>query len=632
MRIWLALLALVACAALVALATLHHPGQSMQDAMNAFMAHDIKEAYATWEKLAAAPGTRPEDRADAQRWLAHLDWWFNAKPDAARERLAKAAGAGVKVPELLCELAKMETSLGRYGEARSAAQKAIEASTKAKDRLSAQLLLATATVTEAQEARLAGKTLPDSRLLSEAATLLGELMAQEPGTLAIARPLLEAALMAGDGPTAWGAWQSYYHVIPDSEVPNLLKNPMAVLQEVLPAWTGGVLPVEKTQALVQALADSRFFPEAAALLRDPGQPESLRKSFSQLLAYQDYLRAVKAIADEYYRQTALGRGSKRDFLARQGEALRRRWTDLGLPGTPGTGDIQELGRTAFPVLAARFGVLFNYGTTAGYFDLHAGHLVTDERRTVEQYGKTAQIRYEVLEGMVSNGFQSWAWCGRSWHGGWGTADSIIEVRSDDTAGSRALWRKGTDPQERKEWDEEIARESKEDELRAAKNACAYLPGLAGRLQRAALDEARTEMDRKRIQDPQARLQAFLAMTEWEDGTCDFFAHEGRHAIDNVMGISDPVTNEFGAKLSEIAFARHPKAMVRHVNDAILGDSTPHGQADLKIVKGLVAWMESHATEIQGFDAKRPTLPQLDKLTDEQLRTAVRSMDPLARKP
>jgi hypothetical protein len=46
--------------------------------------------------------------------------------------------------------------------------------------------------------------------------------------------------------------------------------------------------------------------------------------------------------------------------------------------------------------------------------------------------------------------------------------------------------------------------------------------------------------------------------------------------------------------------------------------------------GLIRWMRAHGSEIRGFDAMVPVLPQLPLLTDAQLRRAFRSMDPLAR--
>ena len=334
------------------------------------------------------------------------------------------------------------------------------------------------------------------------------------------------------------------------------------------------------------------------------------------------------MADDYYRKTALGKGSKEDFLRGWVEELRAHWGALGLPGTPEGKGLAELGTLAYPTLEARYGTLINLGNTSGYFDLHLGHRITDERQTINQYGKTAQVRYQVLDTMISNGFQSWAWCYEMQHGGWSSGNTITSVRGDVAGGSLALLRKAVDPAERKTWDAEIARESLADEQRAAQNPCAFLPGLAGRLERSVLVEMLAELDRKGIQEPGARRLAFLAERERELEASTIFSHEGRHAIDKAMGIQDGATLEFRAKLSEIAFSRHPKLMFGQVHNSLLGDSTPHGQGNLRIVKGVLAWMEAHRAELQGFDPRRPTLPQLDLLTDEQLRRAVCAMDTL----
>jgi hypothetical protein len=54
----------------------------------------------------------------------------------------------------------------------------------------------------------------------------------------------------------------------------------------------------------------------------------------------------------------------------------------------------------------------------------------------------------------------------------------------------------------------------------------------------------------------------------------------------------------------------------------------HGDANLRITLGLVAWMESHAAEIKNLDTSPPLLPQLDLLSDDQLGAAARWLDPL----
>jgi hypothetical protein len=110
------------------------------------------------------------------------------------------------------------------------------------------------------------------------------------------------------------------------------------------------------------------------------------------------------------------------------------------------------------------------------------------------------------------------------------------------------------------------------------------------------------------------------------------AHEGRHAIDKRTPLSflrRHADKEYRAKLSEVALAPDPGlALTGGILSANIGGSSNHGQANEKIVKVLVAWMRAHEDQISGFDESRPHLPQLDLLTDDQLITAMREVDPL----
>ena len=104
------------------------------------------------------------------------------------------------------------------------------------------------------------------------------------------------------------------------------------------------------------------------------------------------------------------------------------------------------------------------------------------------------------------------------------------------------------------------------------------------------------------------------------------AHEGRHAIDPRLRVDlDTWEREFRA---EVAFATLPFLALGAIVNPNIGDDTPHGRANAKIMEGLVDCMRDHADEIQALDSALPLLPQLDKLTDDQLRSAFASMDPL----
>ena len=76
----------------------------------------------------------------------------------------------------------------------------------------------------------------------------------------------------------------------------------------------------------------------------------------------------------------------------------------------------------------------------------------------------------------------------------------------------------------------------------------------------------------------------------------------------------------------MAFSKYPKLAFA---EGILRQENPaHENANKRIIKGVVNWMEKNTKTIKNIDTSRPLLPQLDLLTEEQLVRAVRSFDPL----
>jgi hypothetical protein len=55
-------------------------------------------------------------------------------------------------------------------------------------------------------------------------------------------------------------------------------------------------------------------------------------------------------------------------------------------------------------------------------------------------------------------------------------------------------------------------------------------------------------------------------------------------------------------------------------------------ADARVLQGVLDWMSAHESEIAHLDRTAPLLPQLPLLTGDQLRTAFRSLDPMAPAP
>jgi len=57
------------------------------------------------------------------------------------------------------------------------------------------------------------------------------------------------------------------------------------------------------------------------------------------------------------------------------------------------------------------------------------------------------------------------------------------------------------------------------------------------------------------------------------------------------------------------------------------NKTPHGLANKKLLELILNWMEQNKEKIKGFDKTRATLPQLDLLTNKQLKRILESREP-----
>jgi hypothetical protein len=137
--------------------------------------------------------------------------------------------------------------------------------------------------------------------------------------------------------------------------------------------------------------------------------------------------------------------------------------------------------------------------------------------------------------------------------------------------------------------------------------------------------------------PDAVSLAFISETMRLNVESTVFAHEGRHAIDQLYFKSqfDSMSQderELRAKYSEIIFSSKPKlALTGSILGGDLDSNTIHGKANLRLRKTIVNWMKLHSREIAGLDISQPMLMQLDLLTDQQLRELCISADPLSAK-
>ncbi|MEO8034894.1 MAG: hypothetical protein ABI837_10735, partial [Acidobacteriota bacterium] len=462
---------------------------------------------------------------------------------------------------------------------------------------------AAARVEEARAKRDAGAC-PEKQPLNEAITKLRDAIHGSGPTVTRTRMLLVAALLAHDDAAALQAWRWIY--------------------SDLPALVPAAIGERRTTGL--ALASARLFAEADIVLRDPcvSTPLESDAAVQDVMAYSAALRRTTVLAAEHHRSVAAGTSDDKAFERALGAEAASLWRALSWPGPPP----QFSPEAAQRELSKRFGAVITLGETEGIFNLLYGHRVADESRVVEQYGHRGSLHFVQLDGMVSGGYAAWATHGEIGTGGWIGADAVYQVRPMYVDGPLRLWRRVDDPEERTRAGEEIHRETERDRERPKGETVVSLPGLMMRLRQQYGDKLRQRLQAAGMQGDALR-DAFLHEASADKLASSIWAHEGRHSIDKSLRITNQVELEFRAKLSEVVFAPAPHASMGSILSPVGGRGT-HAVANERVLKGIVAWMRGHAAEITGLDASAPTLTQLDRLTDDQLRNAFRSLDPLAR--
>jgi hypothetical protein len=602
--------------------------QLLDLANEALRRNDVRE-YATLIGRAWVTLGNPEDQVDAGVALANFHWRIQHDPVKARAILEQARSLRVKPARVLLELARLEATEANFPAARSAARSALTEAENTLETLSAKNAYAGAVEEEIFRCEL-DRNPPavcpqGDALVREGLNLVDPVVRDAPGLPASSRIDLLLALLSGRGPSALRAWRSYYRVAAGDTLTSPLAEPAATLALILSSFTADSAPGPRAR-VVRALAASRLTPEAALLaVHWKLAPD---KDLSDVIQYARWIRALKFRLDEDYRQRALGKADDKRFLAlftSQAEAL---WSALEWAGKPDAFALnrftEEIGR--------RFGALIRLFPGGVSF----GHRVRDENLHIDQYGRTATLHFVVIDSMVSNGYTSWLWDGRASIGGWAEPASathpstIVEVRSDS---SISAWNAVSEPAAIARIRDTVIRQSQDDELRARQNPYAYLPGLSARMAQRGRERLLNRLKTTGLAGAELRA-SFLSEYEKAHQAAGIIAHEGRHALDLAATPGMPSEElEFRAKLSEVAFAPEPLLALGGIFDSNIGlAGDAHGMANARIMKGLVAWLAAHGPDIPSLDRSHPLLPQFDRLTDDQMRAAFRSMDPWTKPP
>jgi hypothetical protein len=599
----------------------------------AFARHQIDSARTFYAQATLRyPGQRDDTtRALALRKVATLQWRFYRETGYAGEALDSLLSTGLYLTQGHVERARTLRAGGNYtGAFASALLAARHVRTRA-DQFAAATSLA-AVLSDAF-LRTAASATPSCEICTrdraaQALSYLEPLVRAETGQLEPSRQLLRLALMVGDGPLALFAWQSYYLLGTGDTTRGPLASPRRALARLLPSWRPAEETAEQRAALVKALARSGMFPEVLLVsslpLRSPAPFDAETRADVQ---YARFLLELEERTDEYYRGVAIGRIEPTGAYDTLYESIARAfWPKLEWPAPPPPFSVDTFNAE----LARRFGAHMTLGNTAGYSDLHFGHRVVDDERSIVQHGERADFRYISLDGMASNGFQTWAWDGASMHGGWSTGTHlVVQVRPSYAQTPLRMWREASDSAEQLDERRRILIDSAADWERAARNPTAYLPGLALRLHRDGREALLRSLTARGLSGTLLR-ETFVTTFANALAESAIFAHEGRHAIDaRLIPGEDAAEKEFRAKLSEVVFAPVTRLALGAIVSPNSGDATPHGKANARVLTGVLAWMRTHAAEITGLNRTLPLQPQFTLLTDEQIKAAFLSLDPLA---
>jgi hypothetical protein len=614
-------------AALLAVPLVASPiaAQDLVAADAAFMQQRFPDAAAAYRTV-LANGTL-DDRKKAALGVAVIDW----KIDGDTARAMRDLLPFIRSSKTLTLMSRARLDARNVAGARTAARAAIAAAHDSDERQDAVVALADAASFPYERWCLdsAGPRprARDDSTVRSAIVQLRAIAAREPGHIDPSERLVRLAAITGDWRALALGWRSYY------VVGRRVANGPLVRAEAELQLMQNASGANKGSHAFAALVDSKLF-EPAALIAACGARvargalahDALAHDAhtAEIVAYARFLRDVGRVTDAYYQTVARGHGDASVWKAHLDEAGKRLWPRLVWNGSPPAYSLDSLKSD----LDRRFSLVSNAGRTAGVTDLHSGHRISSEDREVSQYGRHAHIRFDVLDGMVSNGYQSWAWDGRAAHGGWASDVVIVQVRPRYADGPLKAWRAISDPATAARDAKVLAADSAADIERARKSEIGYFPGVEGRLLRNARLALRDSLVRSGV--PAQSVGAAFAQRYGEEvDESSIFAHEGRHAIDRGLHLADstPANLEYRAKLSEIAFAPSPTLALSSILSSTTGDETPHGIADARFLRGLLDWMRKQT--LSGAASDTPLVLRIPELSDEQIRDAARSLDPFA---
>jgi hypothetical protein len=590
-------------------------------AVHAFEQYDLAASRRIAAEI-AAHATAAADRVAAYRALARNAWRFDRDADAALRALDQAIAIAAMRGDLWRERAQVQLEAGRLEPAATDAARAIAASGGAGARIEAMLVAARVTLARANAAVDRGET-PEVTPLRRAQALVSDVLDHQPGRSDASETALGVAVLLADGPALLRAWKSYFFIADEAAINPVLRDAYTTLRALAATWQDRPLSPGERADLATALARSRFH-DVAARVAAPIAAQS--PALREVIAYQRFVAGIQAVDADFYPRIANGlKHYEEAYDAAIAAPERALWSAL---------ETKPFDEDAFfDLVRDRFGSEGYIGNTVGYHGLLLGHIIHDEPREVEQYGRRAAFRLVIIDRMISRDFTSWY--GTTNVGGWGTPETMFQVRAAylEEPFKRLGW--VSDPEQRAKLLAEIASAEQDDAARCARDRYADPASVALRIKLHESDTIYAAL-RGRGSSGQNLALAFVSESMRLNVEATVFAHEGRHSLDQkyfaaqFARMSDD-ERELRAKFSEVVFSSNPKlALTGSILGARLDETQGHGLANRRFRTIIVDWMASHAREVAGLEPAQPLVLQMDRLTNAQLVAILRAADPMSR--
>ena len=594
--------------------------ESINEADNLFYSQDLNGAFESYQQIFKNSEANGEDRALAGRKLAYISWHFNNDIVKAREFLRNSLEFKMYEVYLFGDLILYESEANNFTEAKEACRQAL---LKIKSEDKAQLINIAYSNLILNETidKIKNKQSIDTLSLNDALNKIEIANKLEPGNLNPAKIQLGLALLSKDGRKAMNAWNLYFNISAEQKAPDLLVKPQQELSQILLNWNRTSLSKENSDKLILNLAASRFYEYAYVMniyLLNDSITENI--AIDDITSYYKFCEQIENQMYIYYKDIALTNENNIKKVKKDKRTIQKQlWSVLHWEAkSPKYSD-----KRFYEELYNRFGTKVYEGKFYGNYFFIGAHTIVDETRTVEQFNRKAEIQFVVLDLRFSNNYWGW-FTGNYGFAGYANGEIIARYREPDSSSPLYYWSKLNNKESLSQWKDDIVKLTAQDDSLSFINPMASLNGIYERIHLNIYSEILDSLKAGGYQNDELRKQFISVISDINYN--HIINHEGRHVIDfntlSKIEIMDGAELEFRATLSQIYFSKYPLLDIRfEINN------TPHGLANKKLLEHILNWMEQNKDIINGFDKTRPTLSQLDLLTNKQLKEIIESIEP-----